>query len=115
MLFLVLGTPDDVCFSFLSWGSLPTLRFALRVVIAALVTGNLLAGTFVTVHLAAVESFGKHLLRNVLHVVFLLLLHQVPHLGINSILVNPALVSHIIGNYQLVKDLVMQVIVNLGI
>lgn len=85
------------------------------VVAAAFFTCDRLALVFITVMLAAIEPLGKHLLRNIIHVIFLLLLHQISHLGVNSILVDPALVSHIIGDDQLMKDLVVQLIVSLGV
>jgi hypothetical protein len=91
------------------------MNSALRVVAAALVTCDRLALAFIAVMLLAVESLGKHLLRDVIQVFFLLFLHQVPHFSINSILVDPALVSHIICDDQFMKDLVMQIIVSLRI
>ena len=101
--------------SFFGRRRLFTMNSALRVVAAALVTCDRLALAFIAVMLLAVESLGKHLLRDVIQVFFLLLLHQVPHFSINSILVDPALVSHIICDDQLMKDLVMQIIVSLRI
>ena len=105
----------SVMSSFFGRRRLFTMNSALRVVAAALVTCNRLALAFIAVMLLAVESLGKHFLSDVIQVFFLLLLHQVTHFSINSILVDPALVGHIICDDQLMKDLVMQIIVSLRI